>query len=73
MDALLREIDAHTTSLLSSGPYARKIGAFEGANYEAHGYYRPQQDCIMFSRDRVPFCLVCRRAIEEILDLYSRR
>jgi hypothetical protein len=73
MDALLREIDAHTTSLLSSGPYAGKVGAFEGANYEAHGYYRPQQDCIMFSRDRVPFCLVCRRAIEEILDLYSRR
>ena len=36
------------------------------------GYYRPQSDCIMFTRDEVPFCAVCRRAIETILDLYSR-
>jgi hypothetical protein len=26
----------------------------------------------MFSRDEVPFCLVCRRAIAAIVDLYSR-
>jgi hypothetical protein len=26
----------------------------------------------MFTRDNVPFCAVCRRAIEQILDLYSR-
>ena len=54
------------------GPHAGKVGAFEGANYEARGYYRPQADCIMFTRDNVPFCAVCRRAIEQILDLYSR-
>ena len=36
-------------------------------------YYRPQADCIMFTRDEVPFCAVCRRAIEAILDLYARR
>jgi TPP-dependent pyruvate/acetoin dehydrogenase alpha subunit len=34
-------------------------------------YYRPQADCIMFTRENVPFCAVCRRAIEQILDLYS--
>ena len=45
------------------------MGTFEGANYEARGYYRPQTDCIMFTRDEVPFCAVCRRAIETILDL----
>jgi hypothetical protein len=72
MDALLKEIDAHTAAILSGGPYARRLGAFEGANYESRGYYRPQQDCIMFSRDRVPFCLVCRQAVEDMLDLYSR-
>ena len=54
------------------GPHAGKVGAFEGANYEARGFYRPQADCIMFTRDNVPFCVVCRRAIEQILDLYSR-
>ena len=47
-------------------------GAFEGANYEPRGAFRPQADCIMFTRDNVPFCVVCRRAIDQILDLYSR-
>ena len=56
----------------NEGPHAGKVGAFEGANYEARGYYRPQADCIMFTRDNVPFCAVCRRAIEAILDLYAR-
>jgi hypothetical protein len=40
--------------------------------YEARGYYRPQVDCIMFTRNEVPFCAPCRRAIERIIDLYSR-
>jgi len=71
MDALFREEQKDDTALLSSGPYAGKVGAFEGANYEARGFFRPQTDCIMFTRDEVPFCAVCRRAISAILDLYS--
>jgi hypothetical protein len=73
MDALFREEEKHDTALLNEGPHAHRVGAFEGANYEARGFYRPQADCIMFTRDNVPFCAVCRRAIEQILDLYSRR
>jgi hypothetical protein len=73
MDSLMREELAHDTRVLNSGPYSGRVGAFEGANYEAHRYYRPQADCIMFTRDPVPFCAVCRRAIEEILDLYVRQ
>jgi len=72
MDALFREQERHDTALLNEGPHAHRVGAFEGANYEARGYFRPQADCIMFSRDNVPFCAVCRRAIAQILDLYSR-
>ena len=72
MDALFREEMAHDMALLTTAPYAGKVGAFEGANYESKGYYRPQADCIMFTRDAVGFCAVCRRAIEAILDLYSR-
>lgn len=72
MDALFRDQERHDTQLLNEGPSAGKIGAFEGANYEARGYYRPQEDCIMFTRDNVPFCAVCRRAIDVIIDLYSR-
>jgi hypothetical protein len=71
MDALFREQMAFDTRLLNTGPHAGLVGAFEGANYEARGFYRPQADCIMFTRDEVGFCAVCRRAIERILDLYS--
>ncbi len=73
MNALFREELARTTAQLGSGPFAGKVGAFEGANYEAKGYYRPQADCIMFTRDQVPFCAVCRRALEQTLDSYTGR
>jgi hypothetical protein len=72
MDALFREEQAHETALLDEGPHANRVGAFEGANYQAGGAFRPQADCIMFTRDNVPFCAVCRRAIDQIIDLYSR-
>jgi hypothetical protein len=62
-----REAQEHC---LSAGPYANKVGAFEGAKYEAKGYYRPQERCIMLSG--AEFCAVCQNAIEEIIDLYSR-
>ena len=51
--------------------YAGRVGAFEGANYEAKGFYRPEVDCIMFTRTN-RFCAVCRRAIERVIDMYAR-
>ncbi len=72
MEALFREERGLATRILSSGPNAGKVGAFEGAMYEARGYYRPQQDCIMFTRDEVGFCAACRRAIERIIRIYAR-
>jgi hypothetical protein len=72
MDALFREELEHDTALLGRGPYAGKVGAFEGANYEARGYFRPQADCVMFSRDSLTFCAVCRRAIAAMLDLHAQ-
>jgi len=56
--------------MLATQKYAGKVGAFEGANYEAKGYYRPEADCIMFTRHQT-FCAVCRRAIEKIIAMYS--
>jgi len=73
MNALFREELVRDTALLGGGAFAKRVGAFEGANYEAKGYYRPQADCIMFTRDQVPFCAVCRRALEQTLDTYTRR
>jgi hypothetical protein len=72
MDALFREELTHERRLLGGSPQAAHVGAFEGANYEARGYYRPQVDCIMFTRNIAGgFCAVCRRAIETILSLYA--
>jgi hypothetical protein len=70
MEALFDAERAASTAQLK--PYLDKVGAFEGAMYEATGYYRPQADCIMFTRDEVGFCAVCRRAIERVIALYAR-
>jgi hypothetical protein len=72
MDALFREQQAWEHQFLSGMKYGKAVGAFEGASYEAKGLYRPAADCIMFSRNPVGFCPVCRRAISRIIDLYSR-
>ncbi len=72
MDALFQEEKVAETQLLGSDPSSGKVGAFEGALYEPKGYYRPQNDCIMFTRDDVGFCAVCRRAIQTVMDLYTR-
>jgi len=71
MDALFLEQREKETKLLSSNENAGKVGAFEGANYEATGFFRPQVDCVMFTRDQVPFCKVCQHAIERVIDLYA--
>jgi hypothetical protein len=73
MDALFVRQRDEEERRLGAEPYAAKVGAFEGANYEAKGYYRPQADCIMFTRDRVPFCHVCRAAIDRVIDSLSKR
>lgn len=69
MEALFGEQLKHERSLFASEKYRDRVGAFEGAMYESRGYYRPQVDCIMFSRTDF-FCAVCRRGIERVIDLY---
>ena len=71
IEALFREQKEHEEKLFSQDKYAHKVGAFEGANYEAKGYYRPQENCIMFTRHDA-FCRVCQRAIERVIALYTR-
>jgi hypothetical protein len=69
MEALFRENREYEVQLFAKEKYLGRVGAFEGANYEAKGYYRPEVDCIMFTRSK-EFCAVCRRAIERIISLY---
>ncbi len=72
MDRLFKEQLRNDTQVLSSMTYAGRVGAFEGASYEATGLYRPEVDCIMFTRNPVGFCRVCQRAITKVIDFYSR-
>ncbi|MCL1892849.1 MAG: IgA Peptidase M64 [Holophagaceae bacterium] len=73
MEALFRANATRETPLLGKDKYSRKIGAFEGANYEATGYYRSQTDCIMFSRNSVPFCVACQDAIRNIILFHTTK
>ncbi|MDX1503968.1 MAG: M64 family metallopeptidase [Thermoanaerobaculia bacterium] len=72
LEELFRRERALMTELLGAEEHADEVGAFEGASYQPEGLYRPAADCIMFTRDEVGFCAVCRRAIERVIDLYSR-
>ena len=72
LEVLFREAQTRFTEMLGAEEYAGKTGAFEGASYQPTGLYRPQADCIMFTRDEVGFCHVCSRAIETVIDLYSK-
>ncbi|GAB3388784.1 IgA Peptidase M64 [Lysobacter fragariae] len=70
MEDLFRTEKAYASKLFSTVPNPKRIGAFEGANYESTGYYRPRLQCLMFDRSE-EFCQVCADAIAEIIDLYS--
>ncbi len=70
MEELFRREREKEEALFRSEKYGDKVGAFEGANYAAKGYYRPEVDCIMFTRSKA-FCAVCRRAIERVIAMYA--
>jgi hypothetical protein len=71
MDALFQEIREKTTPMLRAEKYFGQVGAFQGAAYEAKGLYRPEVDCIMFSRNPKTYCAVCSRAIERAIRMYT--
>jgi hypothetical protein len=71
MSALFHKDLEYTEQLFSRAPTRGVTGAFEGANYEATGYFRPEMQCLMFDRSD-KFCTVCADAISTIIDLYSR-
>ncbi len=56
-------------NLLHSG--ANLVGCFEGAGYASKGIYRPAIDCKMFSKTVGPFCPVCEKAIERMIDFHT--
>lgn len=73
IDELFREQQKVEMKLLGGMKHTGKVGAFEGASYQPRGLYRPEADCIMFTRNEVPFCRVCQRALSRVIDQYSRQ
>ena len=70
MSALFKDDLAYSKKLFSEAKFEHITGAFEGANYESHGYYRPAMQCIMFDRSD-KFCDVCSAAVEKVIQMYS--
>lgn len=70
MEALFERERKFETQLINNMEYIGKVGAFEGAGYNQYGMYRPETDCIMFTRNRQEFCKVCQEAISKIINLY---
>jgi hypothetical protein len=73
MTQLFRREAEIEMKLFATAEHRGKVGAFQGANYDAKAFYRPELDCIMFSRNPVPFCKVCQRALSQQIDRHSRR
>jgi len=71
MSALFHYTQEFTDKLFSKARYRDAVGAFEGANYEAKGYYRSELNCVMFTRTDY-FCKVCAAAIEDVIDEYTK-
>ena len=69
MDSLFQAQRRREDALLGQAQYEGKVGAFEGAAYEATGLYRPEINCIMFTRSAT-YCRVCSRAITAVIDQY---
>lgn len=72
LEALFQRQRDHETEVLYHMKYSGKVGAFEGSMYNQYGLYRPYCDCIMFTRNKNDFCPVCQRAIEEMIEQYTK-
>ena len=71
MEALFAEERRRDDEQFGKARGSGQVGAFEGARYESRGYYRPEANCIMFTRADY-FCAVCKRAIEQVIDTYVK-
>lgn len=70
MDKLFHQNQGIVEEMFSKAKFNDVIGAFEGANYSAKGFYRSELNCIMFTRTD-DFCDVCQQGIVDVIKLYS--
>ena len=70
-ERLSREHAEKVDAFLKSSRFLGKVGVYEGAGYAAKGLYRPQLDCLMFTKGTKPFCKVCESAVERTILFYT--
>lgn len=58
------------TPVTSDNP--EEIGVYLGANYSTTSFYRPAPECRMRVNTAEVFCPVCRRALQRMIDFYTR-
>jgi hypothetical protein len=52
--------------------YSNVTGLFEGGGYSAKGIYRSEMDCRMKSNGSKGYCSVCRRAVKDMIEFYTK-
>lgn len=72
MNELFHKNQNIVKTMFANAKNSKVVGAFEGANYSAKGYYRSELNCIMFTRT-TDFCQVCQHGIIDMIKLYSSR
>lgn len=61
-----------TQQVNKNHPDYNKIGVYEGGGYVAKGIYRPAIHCTMHQIAYNDFCPVCKKALEEVINYYSK-
>ncbi|MDE6226037.1 MAG: IgA Peptidase M64 [Muribaculaceae bacterium] len=49
-----------------------EVGLFEGGGYRSKGIYRPVETCRMRDNYHPTFCPVCERALQNLIDFYTK-
>ncbi len=70
-ERLSREHADKVDAFLKASEFWGRVGVFEGAGYAAKGLYRPQLDCLMFTKGTKPFCRVCEAAVLRTILYYT--
>jgi len=70
-ERLSREHADKVDAFLKASEFRGRVGVFEGAGYAAKGLYRPQLDCLMFTKGTKPFCKVCEAAVLRTILYYT--
>jgi hypothetical protein len=70
-ERLSREHADKVDAFLKASKFWGQVGVFEGAGYAAKGLYRPQLDCLMFTKGTKPFCKVCETAVLRTILYYT--